>query len=187
MKDFLTFLTKIDQILFDFLHPLGHPFLDELMWILSDKWTQIPLYILIFWSLWKKFKLEIFGVIVGISLTLILADQTCTKIKKTTERLRPSHQFENLNIVKNYKGGTYGFPSSHAANTVVLVSWLFFLGYRNLFLILMILWSFWVSYSRIYLGVHFPFDVLTGWCIGFFYSILTYLIYKKTIFWIKKI
>jgi undecaprenyl-diphosphatase len=85
------------------------------------------------------------------------------------ERLRPSHDpviGNQIHIVNNYRGGLYGFISSHAANTFAIAVFLALLFKRKVFTISIIIWASIVSFSRIYLGVHYPGDVLCGAILG---------------------
>jgi undecaprenyl-diphosphatase len=82
-----------------------------------------------------------------------------------------------VHVINNYRGGSYGFVSNHAANTFALASFLSFLFYNKIFTYSVFLWAIIVSYSRIYLGVHYPGDVLGGALLGVLCGGLVYTIY----------
>lgn len=100
-------------------------------------------------------------------------------------RLRPTHNPEIadlIHIVNDYRGGLYGFVSSHAANAATFVTFTAFMFRNNIYTILLSLWAFLTAYSRVYLGVHYVGDVLCGALIGVLVGIVVYLIFKKTLY-----
>ncbi|MEG1555750.1 MAG: phosphatase PAP2 family protein [Bacteroidales bacterium] len=130
----------------------------------------------------KKWGKKTSILLIALILAITFTDQSCNLLKNSIKRSRPSHAVElseQIHLVETpngevYRGGPYGFPSSHAANSMVLAFFvIFFLSEKRTWIIITILlWSLTISYSRIYLGVHYPFDLLTGWCIGAFWSLL---------------
>ncbi len=98
--------------------------------------------------------------------------------KNTFERLRPCHQLEQVRIVGEC-GGLYSFISSHAANTFAIA---FFIGLtlKNIkWFVFLFSWAVIIGYSRIYLGVHFPFDIIGGMFWALFVSLLVYNVFKS--------
>ena len=116
----------------------------------------------------------------AVVISVFLSDQSCNLIKRTVQRPRPSHNIElvdQVHLVAKpdgtlYKGGPYGFPSSHAANAMALafIVVVFLTREKTLWTLLMFFWMLLVSYSRIYLGVHYPGDIIVGWCVGAIWS-----------------
>jgi undecaprenyl-diphosphatase len=109
--------------------------------------------------------------------------------KPNVKRLRPSHTKKlekdiHLLIKKDgthYKGGTYGYFSSHASTTFCLATFLILLfKRRHKSILLLIIWSVSIGYSRIYLGVHYPLDVITGFLFGFLYAYLGVKLLKRS-------
>ncbi|HPR58021.1 MAG TPA: phosphatase PAP2 family protein [Bacteroidales bacterium] len=164
-------LNRIDTWLFLLLNGLHTAWLDELMFRISHKLTWIPLYVFFIVLLIRKYKLRIFWILVFVVILITLSDQLSVLIKNLFQRLRPCHNDElNLLIhtVKDKCGGKYGFVSSHASNTFALAVFLipFLKSYWKGFSFSLILWAALVSYSRIYLGVHYPGDILCGALLG---------------------
>lgn len=166
----LEFLNQLDTNLFLFLNGIHSPFWDQVMWAISGTKLWIPMYLLIIAYVIYKYKWKAIITLVFIALVVTLADQISVKaFKNVFERLRPCHNpaLENIiHLVKNKCGGKYGFVSSHAANTFAVAVFLSNLFKNKNFSIFIFSWAVVVSYSRIYLGVHYPFDVMGGAVLG---------------------
>lgn len=180
--DFISLLSEADRIILLAANSLHTPTLDSLMWEISRKWTWVPLYILLSAFVFRKYNTAGGIVCLLIIAAMITAtDQTCAGIiRPVVCRLRPSSPDNPLSsllhLVNDYRGGRFGFPSCHAANTFALALFLSLLFKNRLFTIAIISWSLLVSYSRIYLGVHYPSDILGGLLIGALFAILSHSI-----------
>ncbi|XOV90917.1 MAG: phosphatase PAP2 family protein [Bacteroidota bacterium] len=177
----LEWLIEIDKSIFLFLNGLGHPFLDMPMIWLSDKYIWFPFYGYLIYRLFQRYHYSFYQPLITLILIIVITDQTTSGFMKPFfERLRPCHEDELTQLIVLIKGcgGSYGFASSHAANAFGLASFFYFTE-RSTFSIVMLIWAFLVSYSRIYMGVHYPFDILVGALIGIIaaYSCKT-LLYK---------
>lgn len=164
-------LIELDKELFLFFNELHTPWLDPVMVFISKTIVWIPLYALLLFIILKKYGKNSWAPLLGILITIVLADQIASGVlKPIVQRLRPSREpsLEGLvHIVNGYKGGKYGFASSHASNTFGLVAYIFMLFSENKkWIFLLVVWACIVSYSRIYLGVHYPGDILAGILIG---------------------
>lgn len=173
----IDFLLRIDRSLLLRINQFNAPWLDQCMWALSSKCINIPLALVILYLLklqfsWKKTTLLFLSTLVVVSLTDVISTQV---FKAYFERLRPSHDpflhdlLRYYMIAPNnpYLGGKFGFVSSHAANlTAVFMFLLPYLKKYNAFIFALALYVFLVAYSRVYLGVHFPSDVICGALLG---------------------
>lgn len=173
-------LLALDRELFLELNGNFHsPWLDELMMFLSSTMAWIPLYLLILYLLIRTYKRHTWTVLLAIALTILIADQvTSSFMKPFFERLRPSNDpalRDMVVIVNEYRGGKYGFASSHAANTfgIATLMWLILKRYRP-WIGLLFLWVLLVGYTRIYLGVHYPGDILAGFLVGLLAALISW-------------
>ena len=174
----LEFLKNIDTQLFVFLNGIHSPAWDKIMWWITGTNSWIPMYALIVGYIIYKFRWKAIITLIFIAMVVTLTDQISVHgFKEVFQRLRPCHNPELKNIVhlvNNKCGGKFGFVSSHAANTFGVAFFLSNLFKNKYFSIFIFLWASVVSYSRIYLGVHYPFDILGGAALG---SILGFLVY----------
>ena len=179
----MSMLEQLDQQLFLFFNSANSPFWDKVMFILSMKVVWIPLYLVILIYLGKKYKRKFRIIILFVILAVALTDQTALIIKYSFDRLRPCHEpsLQGLvHMVKGECGGKFGFVSSHAANSfnVALLSLMFIK--KRWYSVSIIFWAAIVSYSRIYLGVHYPGDVLFGAILGALIGWSVYMMYRRT-------
>lgn len=173
-------LLKLDRALFLFLNGLHNPFGDWVMFLISNKFVWIPLYLYFIYFIFKHTHKKI--IVLATVITMVIVTDVCASqiAKPTFERLRPCHDssLEKVHTVNNKCGKQYGFFSSHASNSFGLAT-LFFLLIKSKknnskFLWLLYVWAIATGYSRIYLGVHFPLDVITGFLCGFIVAKVTY-------------
>ena len=177
-------LLEWDEELFLLLNSLNSAACDQVMWVISNKFTWVPFYLaLLIWIFYQYRWQGIFRVI-AIVLVITFADQvTSGFMKPYFQRPRPCHEEAiagEVHLVSNKCGGQYGFASSHAANSVGLAAILILLFKPGrIYLALLVFWAVVVSYSRVYLGVHYPGDILFGGGIGVLGAWLVYVVYRK--------
>lgn len=186
MNSLLEKLLLWDQELFLYLNGLHTDSLDPIMVWISGKLTWLPFYVVILLFIAWHFRKRTLIILVGIALTILFADQLASGLMKPLfGRLRPCHDpvLEGLVYLAKGCGGKYGFVSSHAANTfgVAMFLWLTF---KDLYkwIAIMFVWAAIVSYSRIYLGVHYPLDIIVGGAVGVGSAWIAYLLLEKVIF-----
>lgn len=178
-------LVESDHSLFLTLNGLHNSFFDFVFYWMSDTLIWIPMYLIFIWLLYKKYPKNWWKILTVLILTIALTDRIgVLAFKEVFQRLRPSHnpEFEGIiHLLNGYKGGQFGFVSNHAANTFALATFLSFVfkPYYKSFPYLIFGWSFLVGYSRIYLGVHYPADVVCGAILGSIISLIAIFILKK--------
>ena len=172
-------MIQLDEQLFLFLNSLGSSTWDGFWLFMTNKYNMIPLYLfLLIYSFkyigWKK------GLwfVLTIALLISCTDQTTNLFKDGFERLRPCHDPDIaplMRLVKDSCGGLYGFFSGHASNSFALA--VFFITFFKTISPTMrwlLLWAAIVAYSRVYVGVHYPIDIISGAffgsLIGFFFA-----------------
>ncbi len=178
-------LKELDTELFLFFNGKNSPLMDHVMGWASTKYIWIPLYLFLLYLVFKFVGKRIWLVIIAISFVILLSDQISVHLfKNVFMRYRPCH---NLMIqsqvhVNGSCGGQYGFISSHAANTFALAMFLslFFTNRLKFFSFYIFLWAVFVSYSRIYNGVHYPADVAVGGLVGILIGWVLFKLYRIT-------
>lgn len=176
----LDYIIHLDEQLLLFCNSFHTPWLDSAVWTISYRFTWIPLYLLLAFMLFKVFKPKgALLLLVGIAITITLCDQICAHvIRGAVCRLRPSNPDNPLSafitLVDGYRSGQYGFPSCHAANTIGLATILSLAIGRRWFTASIFAWAIVVCWSRLYLGVHYPTDLLVGGFIGAFIATLCF-------------
>lgn len=177
-------LEHLDQQLFLFLNSHNSPFWDQVMHAISGKVIWAPLYLAILIYLGFKYKRKFLIIILFVILAVTLADQVSVQLfKNVFHRLRPCHEPALQGMIHLFNGecgGKYGFVSSHATNSfnVALLSLMFIK--KRWYTISIILWALIIGYSRVYLGVHYPGDVICGSLVGAFIGWGVYKLYEVT-------
>ncbi|MFA8449718.1 MAG: phosphatase PAP2 family protein [Bacteroidales bacterium] len=167
----MDYLIHLDEKLFVFLNGIHSPFFDTLMEFITHKFTWIPLYVVFLIMGYFALKKRVWLLLLGVIITIVLADQASVHLfKNVFMRLRPCHNPELesvIHLVNGKCGGLYGFVSSHAANTFGLATFLFLVFRKHYkYIWWVFIWAALVSYSRIYLGRHYPGDILCGAILG---------------------
>ena len=172
-------LLNLDTYFFRLINQSGTPFWDPLFLFATNKWSWIPLYAFLVFLLFKKKKQSAFISLLFITLVIVFSDQGSVHLfKNVFERLRPCHFLENVRLVTEGCGGNFGFISSHASNVFGLAVFIGSILNKKTFAFLFF-WAALVSFSRVYVGVHYPFDILFGMMYGTTIALLLLKIYYK--------
>lgn len=182
----LSALQSLDEKILFFINGLHASWLDAPMHCFSDRFFWIPFYAVLMGLVIWRFRKKTLIIIPVLAVLVLVSDQSSHFVKERAKRERPCH---NANIEANLYvpygcGGNYGFYSSHASNTFALALFLFLLWKGRpgrKWLLLLFFWAALVSWSRMYLGVHYPFDVLAGALNGLLWAWLISLLARKYI------
>ena len=157
-------------------------FQDAFWWMVSAKWSSLLLVLSLVWILLRKNRRHALLVLVMVLLAVLLADQLSSGlIKHLVERLRPTHDpsLENaVHVINGYRGGLYGFVSSHAANFFAVSTFISLVMRYRLVMFSMFSWSLLQCYSRMYLGGHYPGGILGGIVVGMLVGWLVWLLMR---------
>jgi undecaprenyl-diphosphatase len=175
--EFIESIKQVDTSLFLFINRHHLPFFDTVFYWATGRLAWIPLYAFLLFLSIKKYKSKTWFFLLAIAVLILCSDQFSVLVKNTVQRYRPCHN-ANLSslirLINDHCGGIYGFVSSHATNSMALM---FFLNltllHRNRPMkFVMAVYVILVSYSRIYVGVHYPLDILAGWLLGILIAML---------------
>ena len=165
-------IQAVDTQVFLWLNGLHTGWLDKVMVSITEMWPWIPIYILLRFVVFKKYRWSGFWILLAVGVVILCSDQLSAHVcKPLFHRLRPcfNPDLEGLvHLPKGLPGGKYGFVSSHAANTFAVASFLTAVlreSYRHIGWWLYG-WAFVSSYTRIYIGVHYPGDIIGGAVLG---------------------
>lgn len=176
-------LIELDQSLLLKLNGSDSLFWDGFMWVGTSTYIWIPLslvilYVIIKNNSWQNFLL----LVIMLAIVVALADQISSSVfKPLFQRWRPAQDPDIMyivDIVNGYRGGRYGFISSHAANSFAIITFLSMLMRRTSLTCVFIIWALVNCFTRIYLGVHYPGDILGGMILGILIGLIFYNIYR---------
>ena len=186
----LQWFIEIDKNVFLYLNSINSPAWDNIMWWASGNKSWVPLYVvLLVVIIYRERPYRFIFTILFVAIAAALCDHISVLIKDLVERPRPTRNSEiadMVHIVNNYRGGEYGFVSSHAANVFGVATFLSnqFKHFRwSLFLFA---WAVLVAYSRVYLGVHYPLDIICGATLGMLIGIQCYVFKVRTAVYIER-
>jgi len=177
-------IKQIDTELLIFLNNLGNKSWDPLWVSITDKFTFLPLFILIIFFLFKKNGTKgLLVILLFISVLILFTDQFTNVVKDFTQRLRPCRLDELQGLLRDIdiRCGKYGFFSAHAANSISVTIFIINCvdeSVKKFLKPVLILWVIIFSYSRIYLGVHYPLDTIFGLSFGIFSGFLFKYLYN---------
>ena len=189
-------ILDLDSYLFLYLNNLGSQYYDNFWIFLSRTEANVMFYLVVLiayiYSINNKKRTKIlFHLIIAIAILITISDQTSNLFKDSFQRLRPCYNeliSDSLRLVKDSCGGRYGFFSAHASNSFSLAIFfgLLLRSSNRLLILLFAIYAFLISYSRIYLGVHYPIDILVGTIFGTINAIVLYKIYLYSFNFLNK-
>ena len=189
-------ILDLDLYLFLYLNNLGSQYYDNFWIFLSRTEANVMFYLVVLiayiYSINNKKRTKIlFHLIIAIAILITISDQTSNLFKDSFQRLRPCYNeliSDSLRLVKDSCGGRYGFFSAHASNSFSLAIFfgLLLRSSNRLLILLFAIYAFLISYSRIYLGVHYPIDILVGTIFGTINAIVLYKIYLYSFNFLNK-
>jgi undecaprenyl-diphosphatase len=179
----LKYLLDIDNKILLWVNAHNNPFWDEIMLAFSERFFWVPFYTMLVLLIIYKFRKRSILILITITLMIIATDQFSSHLlKPLVGRLRPCYDESLMHLLHMIKdcGGRYGFISSHASNSfgAAMILWMLFRKQFKYFW-LMFVWAAVVSYSRIYLGVHFPSDIIGGMFCGLIFGYLFFQLYSS--------
>lgn len=185
MLELIHYLEQIDTTILLFFNGMHNELFDYFMVLVSNRFTWVPFYAAFIFVMIKNFhwKVTIFTIL-AVALLVLLCDQTASGLlKPLVGRLRPSNLDNSISymvhVVDGYRGGRYGFPSSHSANSWGVAIFAMYLVRNRKLNIFLAFWAALVTYSRAYLGVHYPGDLLVGVLIGFVMASIVFYAYNR--------
>lgn len=185
MLELIHYLEQIDTAILLFINGMHCALFDYFLVLVSNRFTWIPFYAAFIFVMIKNFHWKVtVTTILAVALLVLLCDQTASGlIKPLVGRLRPSNLDNSISsmvhVVDGYRGGRYGFPSSHSANSWGVAIFAMYLVRNRKLSIFLALWATLVTYSRAYLGVHYPGDLLVGILIGFVMASIVFYAYNR--------
>ena len=177
-------LIQLDKQLFIFLNGLGSSTFDALWLIITKQAYWMPIFLLLLFLVYKKIGTkQTLILLLFVAVLIAFTDQVTNLFKNHFQRLRPCNDTSINTIIRVVKGSnSYSFFSGHAANTSAVAMFLF-LNFRKKYKYfgVIFIWPLIFAYSRIYLGLHFPVDILTGYFFGTTFGFLMFKVYRKII------
>jgi undecaprenyl-diphosphatase len=175
-------IQSLDTQLFIFLNGLGSEKYDGLWLIITKQVNWIPFFLLLLYFIYKKLgRKQTLYLILFVTVMLVFTDQITNLFKNGFQRLRPCNNPEIKSFIRIVQSrSSFSFFSGHAANTMAVATFLYLvLKDKFKYLGFLFLWPLIFAYSRIYLGLHYPGDILTGYLFGAIFGFLTFKLYQK--------
>jgi undecaprenyl-diphosphatase len=181
-------LEMLDRALLLKINTMHTPLMDVFMWEMSKTWHTFVFILIVAFGLYKKFSpKKAVEFVLGCALVFACTDFSSNMVKHSVKRYRPTYNLEiktQIHKVNNYEGGTFGFFSGHAANTLGITCFIFLCLHwvQKKYRYLLFIYPLLICYSRMYLGVHYPSDIIVGILDGLVFANLLYFLMNKYFF-----
>lgn len=175
-------ILSIDTELFVFLNGLGSEKYDGFWLLITRQTSWIPLFILLIYLIFKKLGTkQSFYLLLFVAILIVLTDQTANLFKNGFQRLRPCNNPEINSFIRIVQSrSSYSFFSGHASSSMGVATFLYLIFRKDFkYFWLLFFWPLIFAYSRIYLGLHYPLDIISGYLCG---GILGFLMFKLYLF-----
>ena len=175
-------ILSLDTELFVFLNGLGSETFDGLWLFITKQSNWIPLFLLLMYVIYKKLGAkQTLYFLLFVAVIVTITDQTTNLFKNGFQRLRPCNNLEINSFIRIVQiRNSFSFFSGHAANSIAVATFVYFNFKDKIkYFGLLFLWPLIFAYSRIYLGLHYPVDILTGYLFGFTFGFLIFKVYKE--------
>lgn len=174
-------ILSLDQKLFIYLNSLGSENYDGLWLIITKQVYWIPFFVVLFYLIFKKLGLkQMLYILLFVAVLILFTDQFTNLVKNNFQRLRPCNNPEIKSFIRIVQSrSSYSFFSGHASNTMAVATFLYLILKKEYkYFGLLFLWPLIFAYSRIYLGLHYPGDILTGYFFGAIFGFLMFQLYQ---------
>ena len=176
-------IRSLDTELFIYLNGLGSETYDGFWLMITKQFNWTPFFLLLLYLIFKKVGTkQTLVLLLFVTILLFFTDQTTNLFKNVFQRLRPCNNPEINSFIRVVKtSSSFSFFSGHASNSMAVAAFLYFNFKQHIkYFGFLFLWPLTFAYSRIYLGLHYPLDILTGYLYGFIFGYLMYKIYQFT-------
>jgi undecaprenyl-diphosphatase len=177
----LDWILELDKNIFIFLNSLGSETFDGLWLLITRQTSWIPFFLVILYLIYKNIGLkQSLLLLLFVAVLITFSDQITNVFKRGFERQRPCNNPEIMSFIRIVqKRDSYSFFSGHASSSMAVATFLYFI-FKNYYKYLgfLFLWPLIFAYSRIYLGLHYPSDILSGFVFGVISGFIMYKIYK---------
>lgn len=174
-------LLSLDTELFVYLNGLGSGEYDGFWLFVTRQSNWIPLFLLLLYVIYKKLGIkQTLYLLLFVAVIIAITDQTTNLFKNGFQRLRPCNNPEINSFIRVVQSrSSFSFFSGHASNTMAVAAFLYFILKDKInYFGFIFVWPLVFAYSRIYLGLHYPGDILTGYLFGFTFAFLMFKVYK---------
>lgn len=175
-------IIDLDKSLFVFLNNLGSEPFDAIWLLITKQFNWTPFFLILLYILYKKIgQKQLLLTLLFVAVMITFSDQITNLVKNNVQRLRPCNDEELTGLIRIVRDSeTFSYFSGHASNSMAAMMFVFLLLRRYYkYSYLIFLYPLIFAYSRIYLGLHFPLDIISGYVFGALTGILFYYIYKK--------